>query len=94
MLLAPRENGRANRSGLPVSFGVVDYALPRSKLARFLAYNFVSLYEGEYYAGFVQSSLTAMLREAGTEPEQELPVLIGAGRVTPSKQKSSRFLGV
>jgi len=60
---------------------VVDYALPRSKLARFLVYHFVSLYEGEYYAGFVESDLTAMLREAGIEPKQELSVLLGAGRI-------------
>ena len=60
---------------------VVDYALPRSKLARFLVYHFVSLYEGEYYAGFVESDLTAMLREAGIEPKRELSVLLGAGRI-------------
>lgn len=60
---------------------VVDYGLPRSKLARFLVYHFVSLYEGKYYEGFVVSHLTAMLRDAGVEPKQELSVLLGAGRI-------------
>ncbi len=66
---------------------IVDYALPRGRLARLLVYRFVSLYEGEYYAGFVKSDLATLLREAGVEPEKELSVLLGAARIATGQRR-------
>ncbi len=65
----------------------MDYALPRGRLARLLVYRFVSLYEGEYYAGFVKSDLATLLREAGVEPEKELSVLLGAARIATGQRR-------
>ena len=60
---------------------IVDYALPRSNIGRFLVYHFVSLYEGEYYSQFITSDLVALLRKTGIEITVERPVLLGAGRI-------------
>jgi ubiquinone/menaquinone biosynthesis C-methylase UbiE len=79
MIRVTRSNGRIL---------IVDYALPRGKLARFLVYHFISLYEGKYYEGFAESDLAAMLREAGIEPKQELSVLLGAGRIVKGIKQS------
>jgi len=59
---------------------IVDYALPKSKISKFLIYHFVKLYE-KYYPEFIKSDLEALLRKSGIEVKEELPVLLGAGRV-------------
>lgn len=60
---------------------IVDYALPENKIRRFLIYHFVKLYEGKYYLEFIKSDLEALLRKSGIEIKEELPVLLGAGRI-------------
>ena len=60
---------------------VVDYALPKNKIGRFLIYHFVRLYEGEYYQKFIKSDLEAMLRKKDIEIEEQLAVLHRAGRI-------------
>ncbi len=60
---------------------VVDYALPRNRLGRFLIYHFVRLYEREYYSRFIKSDLEALLRKSDIETKEELWVLLGAGRI-------------
>ncbi|MGQ9468754.1 MAG: class I SAM-dependent methyltransferase [Nitrososphaerales archaeon] len=60
---------------------IVDYALPKNKISRFLIYHFIKLYEGEYYSKFIKSDLEALLRKSGIEIKEELPVLLGAGRI-------------
>jgi demethylmenaquinone methyltransferase/2-methoxy-6-polyprenyl-1,4-benzoquinol methylase len=60
---------------------VVDYALPKNKINRFLIYQFVKLYEGEYYQKFIESDLEALLRKTGIKIEEQLPVLHRAGRI-------------
>lgn len=44
---------------------IVDYALPPGRIARWLVYHFVKLYERDNYAEFATSDLRAMLDEAG-----------------------------
>ncbi|MBI4303242.1 MAG: methyltransferase domain-containing protein [Chloroflexi bacterium] len=60
---------------------IVDYALPRNRLGRFLIYRFVRLYEREYYSRFIKSDVEALLRKSGIEIKEELRVLLGAGRI-------------
>jgi len=60
---------------------IVDYALPKNKISRFLIYHFVKLYEAEYYSKFIKSDLQALLRKTGIKIKEELLVLLGAGRI-------------
>jgi len=60
---------------------MVDYALPKENIGRFLIYHFVNLYEGKYYASFIKSELYELLRRTGIEIKEELPVLLGAGKI-------------
>jgi ubiquinone/menaquinone biosynthesis C-methylase UbiE len=60
---------------------IVDYALPKSKISRFLIYHFINLYEGKYYSNFIKSDLEALLRKTRIEIKEELPVLLGAGKI-------------
>src|SRR4030043_929297 len=60
---------------------IVDYALPKNKIGRFLTYHFIILYEGKYYSNFIKSDLEALLRKTGIEIKEEVPVLIGAGKI-------------
>ncbi len=60
---------------------IVDYALPEKKVCRFIIYHFVKLYEGKYYLEFIKSDLNALLMKSGVEIKEELPVLLGAGRI-------------
>lgn len=60
---------------------IVDYALPKNKIGRFLIYQFVKLYEGKYYSRFIKSDLQALLRNTGIEIKEELAVLLGAGKI-------------
>ncbi len=60
---------------------IVDYALPENRIGRFLVYHFVKIYEKEYYSKFIKSDLKELLRKSGIEIKEELPVLLGAGRI-------------
>jgi len=59
---------------------IVDYALPKNKISRFLIYHFVKLWE-TYYPEFIKSDLEALLRKSGIEIKEELSVFLGAGRI-------------
>ena len=63
------------------SIVVVDYALPKNKIGRWLVYHFVKLYESKYYPEFVKSDLQALLSKSRIKMEEELPVMLGAGRI-------------
>ena len=61
---------------------IIDYALPKkNKMSRFLIYHFIDLYEGKYYSTFIKSDFEASLRKTGIEIKEELPVLLGAGKI-------------
>jgi len=59
---------------------IVDYALPKNKMSRFLIYNFVKSYE-PYYPEFIKSDLEALLKKSGIKIKEKLPVFLGAGRI-------------
>ncbi len=60
---------------------IVDYALPENRISRFLVYHFVKIYEKEYYSKFIKSDLKALLRKSGIEIREDLPILLGAGKI-------------
>ncbi len=57
---------------------IVDYALPRNRIGKYLIYHLVKLYESKYYPEFIKSDIKALIRKSGIELENELPVLFGA----------------
>lgn len=65
---------------------IVDYALPKSRIGRFLIYLFVKSYETKYYPEFIKSDIKALLRKLGIEIQNELPVFFGAGRILKGKK--------
>ncbi len=60
---------------------IIDYALPENRIRRFLIYHFVNFYEGKYYSKFIKSDLEALLMKTGIEIKEELPVLLGGGKL-------------
>lgn len=60
---------------------IVDYALPKNMIGRFLIYHFVKLWERYFYPEFIKSDLEALLVKCGIGVQEELPVLLGAGRI-------------
>ncbi|MBI4334903.1 MAG: methyltransferase domain-containing protein [Chloroflexi bacterium] len=57
---------------------VIDYALPGSRVASFLVYNFVKLYEGRYYADFIKLDVRELLSEFGIKVTAERAAISGA----------------
>lgn len=70
---------------------IVDYALPKNKIGRFLVYHIVKLYEA-YYSEFIKSDLEALLRKSGIETKEQLPVLLGAGRISKGINEKGRSI--
>ncbi len=60
---------------------IVDYALPKNKISKYLIYHFVKSYESKYYPEFIKSEFEILLRKLGIEIEKEHSVLLGAGRI-------------
>ncbi|HKZ93041.1 MAG TPA: methyltransferase domain-containing protein [Candidatus Bathyarchaeia archaeon] len=72
---------------------IVDYALPKNRISRFLIYHFVKSYE-PYYSEFIKSDLEALLRKSGIEIEDRRPVLLGAGRIVKGRKMTDRGVEV
>jgi ubiquinone/menaquinone biosynthesis C-methylase UbiE len=60
---------------------VVDYDLPCNKIKRALIYRLITLYEGEYYKQYIISDIRGLLEKTGIRINEELPILLGAGRI-------------
>ena len=60
---------------------IVDYALPRNKVCKYLVYHFVKSYESKYYPEFIKSDLGALLRKSKIEIKNELRIFLGAIRI-------------
>ncbi|MHB8104971.1 MAG: class I SAM-dependent methyltransferase [Dehalococcoidales bacterium] len=60
---------------------VVDYALPKNGLIKFLAYNFIRSFESKYYTEFIKNDFPALLAKTGVRIQAERGVLFGAGRI-------------
>jgi len=68
------------------SIVIVDYALPKNRIARCLIYHIVKSHETKYYPEFIKSDLEALLRKSGIEIKDERTVL-GAGRILKGMKK-------
>jgi ubiquinone/menaquinone biosynthesis C-methylase UbiE len=66
---------------------IVDYALPRNAVARWLVYHIVKLYERDAYADFVRSDVQALLRDAGVEVQSRRPVLAGLASIYSGRRQ-------
>ncbi|OGN96140.1 MAG: hypothetical protein A2Y89_03780 [Chloroflexi bacterium RBG_13_51_18] len=60
---------------------VVDYALPRNKIMRNVAYRMIKFYESKYYPEFIKNDFNGLLIKAGIRVEAERRVLFGTGRI-------------
>ncbi len=74
-----REMARVTRPGGRVV--VVDYSLPRARIARAVVYQFVKLYEREHYESFVKLDLEALLERAGIVSTKVHSMLGGLARI-------------
>jgi len=70
---------------------IVDYALPENRIRRFLIYHFIKSYEGKYYLEFIKSDLKSLLGKSGIEIKEELPVLLGAGRILKGRKRRKNY---
>lgn len=61
---------------------VVDYALPKKPISRWLAYHFIKLYEADEYARFVKSDLKSLFEPAGLVISDQHPALGGSVAIT------------
>lgn len=60
---------------------VVDYGLPRNRVASWLAYHIVKLYERDHYATFVRSDVAGLIESAGLRVSDDRLVLGGLARI-------------
>ncbi len=60
---------------------IVDYALPKNRVGRFIIFHLNKLYESHYYVEFIRSDFEKLLRESGIEVKERLRVMSGAGRI-------------
>ena len=60
---------------------VIDYALPKNRIGKFLVYHLVKLYEGKYYVEFIKSDLEGLLKKSGIQIKAARRVLFSAGRI-------------
>ena len=75
-----REMARVTKAGGVAV--VVDYGLPRNRVASWLAYHIVKLYERDHYATFVRSDLAAVLESAGIRVSDDRLAVGGLARIT------------
>jgi demethylmenaquinone methyltransferase/2-methoxy-6-polyprenyl-1,4-benzoquinol methylase len=67
---------------------VVDYGLPKGRLARWLVYHLVKMYEGGGYAEFVKSDLRAQLLDVGFHVLEDRAALGGAARTVRASRRA------
>ena len=79
-----REMARVTKPGGSVI--IADYALPRNRVVRWLAYHIIKLYERDHYASFVKTDVAALLESAGVEPSGHRPALLGFAGITMGRR--------
>ena len=60
---------------------IVDYALSKNKIFRYLIYHFIKSFETKYYIEYIKSNLETLFRKYGIEIENEHSVLFGTVRI-------------
>jgi demethylmenaquinone methyltransferase/2-methoxy-6-polyprenyl-1,4-benzoquinol methylase len=82
-----REMARVTKPGGSVT--VVDYGLPRNRVASSLVFHIVKLYERDHYASFVRSDLNAFLLNAGVDPSEHRPALRGLAKILTGRRSEA-----
>ena len=82
-----REMARVTKVGGTVV--VVDYALPRNRVASWLAYHIVKQYERDHYATFVRSDIARLLEHADLHASRRQRALFGLVQIATA-HKSDR----
>ena len=59
---------------------IIDYALPKNKVGRYLIYHLIKPHETKYYQEFIKSDLEAFLRKSRIKIKDEVSVL-GVSRI-------------
>ncbi|WP_282007039.1 methyltransferase domain-containing protein [Propioniciclava sinopodophylli] len=70
---------------------IVDYGLPRSRLARGLVVRIVRTYEGRHYVEFLAEDLRGILEDAGIRVDREWSALGGVARVVTGHRTGSQL---
>ncbi len=60
---------------------IIDNALPKNKIGRYLIYHFVKSYESRYYPEFIKSDLETLLEKLNIQIKDVLPVFFGTVRI-------------
>jgi len=60
---------------------IVDHALPKNKIGRYLVYHIVRSIEGKYYPEFIKNDLKALLIKLGVEIEKEVSIMLSSSRI-------------
>ena len=71
---------------------IVDYALPKSRMARAIVYRAVKVYERERYGEFIRLDLRALLQRLGIRVEREQAALLGIVRIVVATKDGSELL--
>ena len=71
---------------------IVDYALPRNRIGRFLSYRLTRLYERSYYSEFIKSDIEDLLRKSGVELREATPALFGNARILRAIRIQNRVI--
>lgn len=79
-----REMARVTRPAGPII--IIDYGLPRGRVAGKLAFYIIKLYEGDHFARFVKSDWRALLESAGVEVSDERAALHGLARILSGRR--------
>ena len=74
-----REMVRVTRPGGSIT--IIDYGLPRGRVASALAFSFIKFVERDHYPNFVKSDWHALLEGAGVQVAHERRALRGTTRV-------------
>lgn len=82
-----REMARVTKPGGTVV--VVDYALPRNRVANWLAYHIVKQYERDHYETFVRSDIARLLERASIDTSRRRPALFGLVQITTGHRGGS-----
>jgi len=75
------------------SIVVIDYALPRGKIWRYLVYHGIKLYESKYYPDFAHTDLPALLKDSGIRIEEVRPAWLNTVKIYQGKKSSDKEQG-
>jgi len=66
---------------------IVDFSSTKKIFGRFLINYFIKLFEGKFYSSFINSNFYDLLRKAGIEIIEEIPLISGAVKILKGIKK-------